>query len=81
MISAMEWSAIQDDAKAVGVDTFLAKPLFPSSIADLINEALGSDSPPETDETQSDTAGIFDGQCLPGRYRKMPGGRHERPRG
>jgi signal transduction histidine kinase/DNA-binding response OmpR family regulator len=41
MISATEWSVIEDDARSVGVDRFLAKPFFPSSFVDCINEALG----------------------------------------
>jgi CheY-like chemotaxis protein len=41
MISAAEWSAIEDEAKNAGVNKFLSKPLFPSSIVDLINESLG----------------------------------------
>jgi signal transduction histidine kinase/CheY-like chemotaxis protein len=42
MISSAEWSAIAADAKAAGVDRFLSKPLFPSDIADCVNECLGS---------------------------------------
>jgi len=41
MISAAEWSEIADEAKKAGVDKFLSKPLFPSAIADAINEAIG----------------------------------------
>ncbi|MDR1904072.1 MAG: response regulator [Treponema sp.] len=41
MISATEWSIIEDKAKEAGVDKFLPKPLFPSAIADCINECLG----------------------------------------
>ncbi|MDR3236889.1 MAG: response regulator [Spirochaetia bacterium] len=41
MISAVEWSVIENEAKKAGVDKFLTKPLFPSSIADCINECLG----------------------------------------
>ncbi|MDR2181132.1 MAG: response regulator, partial [Treponema sp.] len=41
MISANEWTSIEDEAKAAGVDKFLAKPLFPSAIADCINSCLG----------------------------------------
>lgn len=41
MISAGEWNAIEADAKEAGIDKFLPKPLFPSSIADCINEYLG----------------------------------------
>ncbi|MDR2786166.1 MAG: response regulator [Treponema sp.] len=42
MISATEWMLIEEDAKAAGVDKFLSKPLFPSAIADIINQCLGS---------------------------------------
>jgi PAS domain S-box-containing protein len=42
MISAAEWSDIEADAKRAGVDKFLQKPLFPSAIADCINECLGA---------------------------------------
>jgi CheY-like chemotaxis protein len=42
MISSTEWSAIAADAKAAGVDRFLSKPLFPSDIADCVNECLGT---------------------------------------
>ncbi|MDR0759080.1 MAG: response regulator [Treponema sp.] len=41
MISATEWSVIEHDAKEAGVNKFLPKPLFPSSIANLINDCLG----------------------------------------
>ncbi|MDR1212075.1 MAG: bacteriohemerythrin, partial [Spirochaetaceae bacterium] len=41
MISGTEWGLIEDDAKNAGVDKYLAKPLFPSAIADLINECIG----------------------------------------
>jgi signal transduction histidine kinase/DNA-binding response OmpR family regulator len=41
LMSSGEWSLIADEAKAVGVDGFLPKPLFSSSIADCINERLG----------------------------------------
>ncbi|MDR2159404.1 MAG: response regulator, partial [Treponema sp.] len=44
MISGAEWDAIGTEAKDAGVDTFLAKPLFPSSIADCINQCLGLDN-------------------------------------
>jgi signal transduction histidine kinase/CheY-like chemotaxis protein len=42
MISAAEWTAIEEAAKEAGVDRFLPKPLFPSAIADMINECLGT---------------------------------------
>ena len=41
MISAFEWNKIENEAKAAGVDDFLSKPLFPSSVVDCINKYLG----------------------------------------
>lgn len=41
MISAAEYSEIEEKAKKSGVDKFLAKPLFESDIADCINECIG----------------------------------------
>ena len=43
MITAAEWTEIEVEAREAGVDKFLAKPLFPSSIANVINDALGID--------------------------------------
>ena len=44
MISAKEWTDIEDTARDAGISKFLSKPLFPSTIADCINECLGSDN-------------------------------------
>ncbi|MCL2008640.1 MAG: response regulator [Treponema sp.] len=41
MISGIDWSSIETEAKEAGVDKFLPKPLFPSTIVDLLNECLG----------------------------------------
>jgi CheY-like chemotaxis protein len=41
MISNTEWNAIEGEAKQAGVDKFLPKPLFPSALADCINQCLG----------------------------------------
>jgi CheY-like chemotaxis protein len=43
MISAALWTAVEKEARAAGVDKFLSKPLFPSTIADCINQCLGRD--------------------------------------
>ncbi len=43
MISSVEWSVIEKEANAVGVDKFLQKPLFPSMIADLVMDCLQSE--------------------------------------
>jgi signal transduction histidine kinase/DNA-binding response OmpR family regulator len=62
MISAAEWATIADKAKKAGVDKFLSKPLFPSSIADAISEALGLRL--QAKEMQKDIRGIFEGRRL-----------------
>ncbi|MDR2266872.1 MAG: response regulator [Christensenellaceae bacterium] len=41
MISSIEWDTIADEAKSAGVDRFIAKPIFPSAIANCINECIG----------------------------------------
>jgi CheY-like chemotaxis protein len=55
MISAAEWSDIEADAKRSGVDKFLQKPLFPSAIADCINECLGAGVPARAQGAPSPT--------------------------
>jgi CheY-like chemotaxis protein len=61
MISATEWSAIEDEAKAAGVDKFLAKPLFPSAIADCLSECLGAGNRQLAEEKQTEDADDFEG--------------------
>ncbi|MDR1126047.1 MAG: response regulator [Deltaproteobacteria bacterium] len=68
MISANEWSAIEKEARRAGASKFLPKPLFPSRIADCINEILGqslgsSDAAPAPDLMHSDE-GIFAGKRI-----------------
>ncbi|MDR3052726.1 MAG: response regulator [Coriobacteriales bacterium] len=52
MISATELNLIEDDARAVGVDRFLQKPLFPSTIADTINQIIGTEAATQGAVTQ-----------------------------
>ena len=65
MITAAEWSAVEKDARDAGVDKFLAKPLFPSCIANVVNEALGIDRK-KIDEVHSGSKidGIFAGRHI-----------------
>ncbi|MDR2257856.1 MAG: response regulator [Treponema sp.] len=44
MISAAQLASIETEAKAAGVDKFLSKPLFPSAIADCVNQCFGLDN-------------------------------------
>jgi CheY-like chemotaxis protein len=53
-------SALADDAKRASVDKFLSKPLFPSVIAEIINEFLGAGR--RAEEAQTDITGIFAGR-------------------
>jgi len=62
MISALEWSVIANEAKAAGVDKFLSKPLFPSSIAEIINEYVGVDKQQSEKSKTDEFAGIFNGK-------------------
>jgi signal transduction histidine kinase/DNA-binding response OmpR family regulator len=64
MISAVEWSVIADEAKAAGVDKFLSKPLFPSAIAEVINECLGVDKQQAEKSKSVEIAGIFAGKRI-----------------
>ena len=41
MISATEWSVIQDEANRAGVNRFVQKPLFHSDLVDCLNECFG----------------------------------------
>ncbi|MDR1530571.1 MAG: response regulator [Clostridiales bacterium] len=42
MMAGVEWSSIEEEARAAGVDRFLPKPLLPSAIVDNVNECLGA---------------------------------------
>ncbi len=59
MISAAEWRDIEAEARRVGVDKFLTKPLFPSKIMDMINKVLSSNRHIEKGKDQPEITGIF----------------------
>ena len=59
LISAYDWSDIEDKVKDAGANGFVSKPLFRSKLYDKINELLGTESKsvePETD--YSDLEGL-----------------------
>ncbi len=63
MISASDLAAVEQEAQKAGVDKFLLKPLFPSSIADIISECVViADS--YRDEAPQSIDGIFAGRHL-----------------
>jgi CheY-like chemotaxis protein len=61
MISATEWDVIETEAKEAGVDRFLQKPLFPSAIADCINECIGVNDAAAAGEAQENVTDSFTG--------------------
>jgi CheY-like chemotaxis protein len=58
IMSAVEWSIIEEEAKKAGVDIFLPKPLFPSDIVDTVNGFLGA---PQQTESAPQTTDSFAG--------------------
>jgi signal transduction histidine kinase/CheY-like chemotaxis protein len=64
MISAADLNAIEDEARSAGVDKFLSKPLFPSAIADLINECLGVKNLTHQEGGNSEALDSFTGRRL-----------------
>ena len=59
LISAYDWSEIEEPAKEAGVNGFVSKPLFRSTLYEKIHELLGRDAKPATpEEDNSDLAGM-----------------------
>jgi signal transduction histidine kinase/CheY-like chemotaxis protein len=60
MISATEWNTVEGEAKEAGVDRFLQKPLFPSTLADIISQCLSRNTivvSPESKKVVDDFSG------------------------
>jgi CheY-like chemotaxis protein/nitrogen-specific signal transduction histidine kinase len=60
MISAVEWNIIEDKARNAGVDRFLSKPLFLSTVADIIDNCLGVEH--KVKEKKPEVTGLFAGR-------------------
>ena len=59
LVSAYDWSDIEDAAKEAGVNGFISKPLFRSTLYDRISEVLGRESHcAEPEDDYSDLAGM-----------------------
>ena len=59
LVSAYDWTQIENNAKEAGVDGFISKPLFRSSIYKKISELLGIEKDArEQEENNSDLAGM-----------------------
>ncbi len=59
LISAYDWSDIEDKAKEVGANGFVSKPVFRSTLYNKIHELIGGESRPvEPEDDYSDLNGI-----------------------
>ena len=59
LISAYDWSDIEDKAKEAGANGFVSKPLFRSTLYDKINDLIGKESrSQEPEEDYSDLKGL-----------------------
>ena len=59
LISAYDWSDIEDKAKAAGANGFVSKPLFRSTLYDKINDLTGKESvSQEPEDDYSDLQGL-----------------------
>ena len=63
MISSAEWVMNDEEAKEAGIDRFLAKPLFPSTITDAIGECVGVNYK-QLEEAQPKISDIFAGRHI-----------------
>jgi len=62
MISATDWSVIQKRANEAGIEKFISKPLFISSILDSINECAGKQAKDQQGQTEPERN--FEGKCI-----------------
>jgi CheY-like chemotaxis protein len=64
MISAAELNDAAEEAKTAGIDKFLPKPLFPSAIAEIINECLGVNKRQIEKAPSAEIEGVFEGRRI-----------------
>ncbi len=59
LISAYDWSDLEDAAREAGVNGFVSKPLFRSTLYDKLSELTGNETAPsERDDEDADIAGM-----------------------
>jgi len=63
MIPILKWMELEPKAIQAGVDKFISKPLFMSTIVDIVNEGLGLRQE-EPSEEEHDVAGVFAGRRI-----------------
>ncbi|MDR0325895.1 MAG: response regulator [Oscillospiraceae bacterium] len=59
-----DWAAIREEALEAGVDKYLMKPLFSSTLVECINECLDVESAHRSESFMDKTHGIFTGKRL-----------------
>jgi signal transduction histidine kinase/DNA-binding response OmpR family regulator/ABC-type amino acid transport substrate-binding protein len=64
IVAMSRWNAAESGASRAGVDAFLTKPLFPSSIADCLNACLGADKSRATADARPGDPPDLRGYCL-----------------
>jgi CheY-like chemotaxis protein len=64
MISSGEWSGVETEARAAGIDRFLSKPLFPSAIIDCISEYLGLEGMKTKEINVFTEADVYEGRRI-----------------
>jgi len=64
MISAGEWSSVETEARAAGINRFISKPLFPSAIIDCISEYLGLENLETTENDVITEADVYEGRQI-----------------
>jgi signal transduction histidine kinase/DNA-binding response OmpR family regulator/PAS domain-containing protein len=62
MASATEWAANENMAKSLGLDRFLPKPIFPSAIADIVNQFCGTAD--RADAEKPSVVQEYPGKCI-----------------
>jgi PAS domain S-box-containing protein len=63
MVTSIDWGDIEESARDAGVDRFLPKPLFPSAIAEIINDFLGVVGQ-QVDEAAENSPVVFRGKHI-----------------
>jgi PAS domain S-box-containing protein len=64
LISASEWSTISDEAEKSGMDGFISKPLFYSSLTDCINKQLSRLKKKTPESESNNNKNIFAGKSI-----------------
>ena len=63
MVSAVDYSVISESAKEAGINMFLQKPLFPSTVLDAVSSLLGH-TPKEIEDPADSIDGIYKGRHI-----------------